>query len=100
MPEKRTNGIEYPFVNRKEACELLRCSISTLRRRQKTDLLEGIHWMQRKPGEAILYNQRLLEDYAAHLGDPDAHLEAIEAYKAHLQKNRLSRRRPSGLKRA
>ncbi|NEQ45761.1 MAG: hypothetical protein F6K00_20355 [Leptolyngbya sp. SIOISBB] len=49
---------------------------------------------------AILYNERLLEDYIAHLGKPDAHLEAIEAYKAHLQKNRRRRRRSSGLKRA
>ncbi|MEM1279293.1 MAG: hypothetical protein AAGG53_04550 [Cyanobacteria bacterium P01_H01_bin.152] len=88
----------YPFVTRAEACEVLRCSLSTLRRRMKSDLLKDVHWVQRGRGQAILFNQRLLEDYVAHLRDPDAHLEAIEAYKAHLQQNRPPRR--CGLKRA
>jgi len=50
-------------------------------------------WVQRHKGSAISYNQRLLEDYMAHLGDPDAHLAAIEAYKAYLQRNHLKRKR-------
>lgn len=84
---------EYPFTDKRQACNILNCSESTLRRRMKTDLQEGIHWVQRNKGSAISYNQRLLEDYMAHLGDPDAHLAAIEAYKAHLQRNQPKRKR-------
>jgi hypothetical protein len=85
--------IEYPFINKHRACEILGCSPSTLRRRMRDDLKRDIHWVQRKKGANILYNQRLLEDYVAHLGDPDAHLEAIDAYKTYLQRNRSKRRR-------
>lgn len=85
--------VTYPFVDKQEACNILNCSASTLRRRMKTDLSEGLHWVQRHKGSAISYNKRLLEDYMAHLGDPYAHLEAIEAYKAFLQQNRLKRKR-------
>jgi hypothetical protein len=86
-------NIEYSFVDKHQACEILNCSESTLRRRMKTDLIKNVHWVQRNRGEAIKFNQRLLEDYMAHLGDPDAHLAAIEKYKAHLQRNQPKRRR-------
>ena len=87
QPKKRLE-IQYPFVTKDQACEILACSVSTLRRRMKTDLIKDVHWVQRSPGSAILYNQCLLEDYVAHLGDPDAHLEAIEAYITHLKRKR------------
>jgi len=87
--------IDYPFIDKHTACKILNCSESTLRRRIKTDFREGLHWVQRTKGSTISFNQRLLEDYMAHLGDPDAHLPAIEAYKAHLQKHHSKRKRPT-----
>ncbi|HEY9877925.1 MAG TPA: hypothetical protein V6D29_05680 [Leptolyngbyaceae cyanobacterium] len=66
--------VEYPFIDKQEACKILNCSVSTLRRRMRTDLKEGIHWVQRSKGSTISYNKRLLEDYMAHLGDPDAQM--------------------------
>lgn len=84
---------DYPFIDKHQACTILNCSESTLRRRMKTDLQEAIHWVQRQKGEALQFNQRLLEDYIAHLGDPDAHLTAIEAYQAHLKRNHPKRKR-------
>lgn len=86
----------YPFIDKHAACEILNCSESTLRRRMKTDLREGIHFVQRGRGSAISYNKVLLEDYMAHLGDPDAHLAAIELYQAHLKRNQPKRRQSSG----
>jgi hypothetical protein len=83
----------YPFINKHEACKILNCSESTLRRRMKTDLYEGIHWVQRSRGSAISFNQRLLEDYMAHLSDRDLHVLAIEAYQAHLKQNQPRRKR-------
>lgn len=85
--------IDYPFVDKHQACQILNCSESTLRRRMKTDLYKDIHWVQRHKGEAIKFNLRLLEDYLVHLGDPNAHLAAIETYKAHLQRNQPKRKR-------
>ncbi len=85
--------MDYPFISKQQACEILNCSESTLRRRMKTDLQEGIHWVQRSRGSTISYNKRLLEDYMAHLGDPYAHLATIETYKADLQRNQPKRRR-------
>jgi hypothetical protein len=84
---------DYPFIDKHAACRILDCSESTLRRRMKTDLTKDIHWVQRNPGEAVKFNQRLLEDYMAHLGDPDAHLAAIEAYEAHIKRNQPKRKR-------
>ncbi|NJP11410.1 MAG: hypothetical protein HC866_19610 [Leptolyngbyaceae cyanobacterium RU_5_1] len=83
---------EYPFIDKHQACAILNCSESTLRRRMKTDLHKDIHWVQRNKHEAIKFNQRLLEDYLAHLGDPSAHLPAIEAYTAYLKRNQPKRR--------
>jgi len=84
---------DYPFIDKHAACKILDCSESTLRRRMQTDLTKDIHWVQRNKGEAVKFNQRLLEDYMIHLGDPDAHLAAIEAYQAYIKQNQPKRRR-------
>jgi len=82
---------EYPFIDKQAACVILDYSESTLRRRMKTDLRKDIHWVQRNKGEAIKFNQRLLEDYMVHLGDPDAHFAAIEAYQGYMKRNQPKR---------
>lgn len=69
------------FVNKKNACEHLNLSGSTLKKyRLQGDWIEGIHWV-RLNSRCIRYNLDLIKDWVHNRSNPTAHMKAIETYQ-------------------
>ena len=75
------------FVNKKNACEHLNLSGSTLKKyRLQGDWIEGIHWV-RLNSRCVRYNLDLIQDWLQNRANPTAHLRTIELYQKNLLSN-------------
>lgn len=82
----------FQLLTEEQAAAILKVGERTLQRyRQQETLKQGIHW-QRMPGGEIRYIEPMLLDWAANLHDPDAHLQAIENFRAQLLSHKRKRR--------
>lgn len=74
---------EYALITKQEAAERTKLSDATLKKyRLNGELVEGIHW-ERINARSIRDRSPLIEHWAEHRYDPDAHLAAIEAFERH-----------------
>jgi hypothetical protein len=78
------------FIDKREACELLRVTERTLARYRELYWYQGIHFI--KPVQKILYNKTLILDWMVNRHDFLAHQQAIEAYQASLPSNQPRRK--------
>ena len=75
------------FVNKKNACEQLNLSGSTLKKyRLQGDWVEGIHWV-RSNSRCTRYNIELIKDWLHNRNNPVAHERAIALYQQTLLSN-------------
>jgi hypothetical protein len=79
------------YLDKHEACKLLKICDRTLARYRDTEWHLGIHYF--KPVQKILYNRELIEDWLVNRRDYPAHLRAMEAYQASLLSNQPRKRR-------
>jgi len=77
------------WLDKHQTAALLKChpgSLPRYRSNEQYGWIEGCHWT-RISNQKVLYNQELLQDWAANRNDPDAHLRAIEVFQSSLLSN-------------
>jgi hypothetical protein len=73
---------QYYLIDKHEAALRTGLSAATLKQYRldsKSPLIAGIHYVQENP-RSVKYQSPLIEHWASHRHDPDAHLAEIEKY--------------------
>jgi nitric oxide reductase activation protein len=83
--------LETQFIDKHEACRLLRVTERSLARYRDLYWYQGIHYV--KPVQKILYNKTLLVDWMINRHDWMAHQRAIEIFQASLPSNQPKKRK-------
>jgi hypothetical protein len=72
----------YSLIDKHEAAHRTGLSAATLKKYRldaNSPLIEGVHYVQENP-RSVKYRSPLIEHWASHRHDPDAHLSEIEKY--------------------